>query len=100
MQLRHAFAKKRAQKLIKEKWEKLTPEQSQEFEDWIIAELTEGKERTITKDELKTQITDFGKKHGFPEFPEDAWKELMALFDQTDTNDDGQIDLDEMIAAM
>ena len=57
------------------KWENLTQDQEKEITDWIIEELTTG-EKTITWDEMKKAITDFGKKHGFPALPAAAWKEI------------------------
>merc|ERR1712023_414010 len=92
------FAKKRAQKLIKAKWENLTDEQEQEVEDWIVEELTTG-EGTITKEEAHDAIVAFGEAHGFDPIPAEAWEELEAMFDEADTNGDGAIDLEELSAA-
>merc|ERR1711988_2058522 len=92
------FAKRRAQKLIKAKWENMTDEQEQEIEDWVVAELTTG-EKTITKKEAHDAIVAFGEKHGFPPLPEEAWEELEAMFDAADLNGDGAIDLAELEAA-
>merc|ERR1711879_118855 len=94
----NVFAKKRAQKLIKAKWENLTDAQEQEIEDWVVSELTEG-EGTITKEEAHDAIVAFGEKHGFPPLPEEVWTELEAMFDKADLNDDGAIDLAELEAA-
>ena len=91
------FAKKRAAKLMKAKWENLTPEQEQEIEDWIVKELTTG-EMTITKEEAHDALVSFGETHGFPPIPEEAWEELEAMFDAADTNGDGAIDLEELSA--
>ena len=96
--LHKTFAKRRAQKLMKSRWENLTDEQEQEIEDWVVEELTTG-EGTITKEEAHDAIVAFGEKHGFPPLPEEAWTELEKMFDAADTNNDGQIDLDEMMAA-
>ena len=83
---------------MKAKWENLTDEQEQEIEDWVVEELTTG-EGTITKQEAHDAIVAFGEKHGFPPLPEEAWTELEKMFDEADTNGDGEIDLDEMMAA-
>ena len=96
--LQNTFAKKRAQKLMKAKWENLTDEQEQEIEDWVVEELTTG-EGTITKEEAHDAIVAFGEKHGFPPLPEEAWVELEAMFDEADLNGDGAIDLAELEAA-
>jgi len=82
------FAKKRAQKLMKAKWEDLTEEQEAEIEAWVVEELTTG-EGTITKEEAHDAIVAFGEKHGFPPIPEEAWVELEAMFDEVDTSGDG-----------
>ena len=95
----HVFAKKRAQKLMKQKWEHLTDEQEQEIEDWVVEELTTG-EGTITKEEAHDAIVAFGEKHGLPPVPEEAWEELEAMFDEADLNGDGAIDLAELEAAL
>ena len=84
---------------MKQKWENLTAEQEQEIEDWVVEELTTG-EMTITKQEAHDAIVAFGKKHGFPPIPEEAWDELEAMFDSVDANGDGAIDLAELEAAM
>merc|ERR1712023_277715 len=97
-QVNNMSAKKRAQKLIKAKWENLTDEQEQEIEDWVVEELTTG-EGTITKEEAHDAIVAFGEKHGFPPLPEEAWEELEAMFDEADTDGDGAIDLEELSAA-
>ena len=96
--IHNVFAKRRAQKLMKAKWENLTDEQEKEIEDWVVEELTTG-EGTITKQEAHDAIVAFGEKHGFPPLPEEAWTELEKMFDAADTNGDGAIDLDEMMAA-
>ena len=83
---------------MKQKWENLTPEQEQEIEDWVVEELTTGEE-TITKQEAHDAIVAFGEKHGFEPLPDEAWEELEAMFDEADTNGDGEIDLDELMAA-
>ena len=93
------FAKKRAQKLIKAKWENLTDDQIDEIEAWVTEQLTTG-EGTITKKEAHDALVAFGEKHGFPEIPEEAWDELDAMFDEADTSGDGEIDLAEFSAAM
>merc|ERR1712023_36129 len=36
---RHQLSKRKAQKLLKAKWENLTDEQEQEIEDWVVEEL-------------------------------------------------------------
>ena len=97
--LHNTFAKKRAQKLMKAKWENLTDEQEQEIEDWVVEELTTG-EGTITKEEAHDAIVAFGEKHGLPPVPEEAWEELEAMFDEADLNGDGAIDLAELEAAL
>merc|ERR1712176_865871 len=97
--INNTFAKRRAQKLMKAKWENLTDEQEQEIEDWVVEELTTG-EGTITKKEAQAAIVAFGEKHGFPPLPEEAWEELEGMFDAADTNGDGAIDLAELEAAL
>merc|ERR1712100_455417 len=96
---RHQLSKRKAQKLLKAKWENLTDEQEQEIEDWVVNELTTG-EMTITKQEAHDAIVAFGEKHGFEPLPEEAWVELEKMFDEADTNGDGAIDLEELQAAM
>merc|ERR1712176_1706342 len=96
--INNTFAKRRAQKLMKAKWENLTDEQEQEIEDWVVEELTTG-EGTITKKEAHDAIVAFGEKHGFPPLPKEAWVELEAMFDEADLNGDGAIDLAELEAA-
>ena len=96
--LHNQFAKRRAQKLMKAKWENLTEEQEDEIEAWVVEELTTG-EMTITKQEAHDAIVAFGEKHGFPPLPEEAWVELEAMFDEADLNGDGAIDLAELEAA-
>merc|ERR1712023_411016 len=86
-QLNHVLSKKRAQRLIKAQWDELTDEQMSE------------ENGTITKKEAHDALVAFGKKHDLPEIPPEAWKELEAMFDEVDTNDDGEIDLEEFIAA-
>ena len=88
------FAKKRAQKLMKAKWEELTEAQEDEIEAWVTEELTTG-EKTITKQEAHDALVAFGEKHGFPPIPKEAWVELEAMFDEVDTSGDGEIDLAE-----
>ena len=97
--IHNEFAQRRAQKLMKAKWENLTEAQEQEIEDWVVSELTTG-EKTITKKEAHDAIVAFGEKHGFPPLPEEAWVELEKMFDAADTNGDGAIDLDELQAAL
>ena len=96
-QVHNVFAKKRAQRLIKAKWENLTAEQEQEIEDWIVEQLTTG-EGTITKEEAHDALVSFGEAHGFDPIPAEAWEELEAMFDAADTNGDGAIDLEELSA--
>ena len=80
------------------KWENLTKAQEKEIEDWVVSELTTG-DKTITKAEAEAAIKAFGESHGFEPLPKKAWEELEKMFDAADTNNDGQIDLDEMLAA-
>merc|ERR1711907_472117 len=94
----HKLAHSQIKAHMKTKWENLTDEQEQEIEDWVVEELTTG-EGTITKEEAHDAIVAFGEKHGFPPLPEEAWKELEAMFDEADLNGDGQIDLAELEAA-
>ena len=84
---------------MKQRWENLTDEQEQEIEDWVGEELTTG-EMTITKQEAHDAIVAFGEKHGFPPLPEEAWEALEEMFDAVDANGDGQIDLNELSAAL
>ena len=71
----------------------LTPEQEQEIEDWVEAELADG--GTITKDEAAGAIQDFADKHGFV-ITEEMWEFMEMVFDYVDTNDDGEIDGGEL----
>ena len=82
---------------MRARWENLTEEQVQEIEDWIVEELTTG-EMTITKKEAHDAIVAFGKKHGFPPLPKEAWVELEKMFDEADTNVVGALDLAELQA--
>ena len=84
----NAFAKRKAQKLMKARWENLTDAQEKEIEDWVVSELTTG-DGSITKEEAHDAIVAFGKKHGFEELPDEAWEELEAMFDAADANGDG-----------
>ena len=93
---RHQLSKRKAQKLLKAKWEDLTDEQEQEIEDWVVDELTTGDE-TITKEEAHAAIVAFGEKHGFEPLSEEDWEELEAIFDYVDSNGDGEIDLEELM---
>ena len=97
-EIQNVFAKRRAQKLMKVQWENLTKAQEKEIEDWVVSELTTG-DKTITKAEAEAAIKAFGESHGFEPLPKKAWEELEKMFDAADTNNDGQIDLDEMLAA-
>merc|ERR1711907_659228 len=96
-QVHNMFAKKRAQKLIKAKWEDLSPEQEAEVEAWVTEQLTTG-EGTITKEEAHDALVAFGEKHGFSPISEETWEQLEAMFDEVDTNGDGEIDLEELSA--
>merc|ERR1711988_1622802 len=93
----NAFAKRRAQKLMKAKWENLTEAQEKEIEDWVTSELTTG-DGTITKKEAHDAIVAFGEKHGFEPLDEAAWKELEDMFDHVDADGNGEIDLGELEA--
>ena len=84
---------------MKARWENLTPAQEKEIETWVVSELTTGDE-TITKAEAEAAIKAFGEKHGFEPLPKEAWEELEKMFDAADTNNDGQLDLDEFMAAL
>ena len=84
---------------MKARWENLTKAQEKEIEDWVVSELTTGDE-TITKAEAEAAIKAFGEKHGFEPLPKEAWEELEKMFDAADTNNDGQLDLDEFMAAL
>ena len=81
---------------MKAKWEDLTEEQMAEVEAWIEYELSTG-EMTITKDEAHGAIKSFGEKHGFPPLSKKDWEELEAWFDAVDSNNDGALDLDELM---
>ena len=83
---------------MKARWEKLTKAQEKEIEDWVVEELTTG-EKTITKAEAEAAIKAFGEKHGFEPLPKEAWEELERMFDAADTNNDGQLDLEEIMAS-
>ena len=98
-QLNHVLSKKRAQRLIKAQWDELTDEQIAEVEAWVEEQLSE-ENGTITKAEAHDALVAFGKKHKLPEIPPEAWKELEAMFDEVDTNEDGEIDLEEFMAAV
>ena len=98
LRLSHNHVNTLAHQQSKVKWENLTEKQEQEIETWVVDELTTGDE-TITKAEAEAAIKAFGEKHGFEPLPKEAWEELEKMFDAADTNDDGQIDLDEMMAA-
>ena len=91
------MVKQKARNFMKAKWEDLTEEQVGEIEAWVQAELSTG-EKTITKQEAHDAIVAFGKKHGFPPLSEDDWEELEAWVDSVDTNSDGALDLDELMA--
>ena len=86
--IHNAFAKRRAMKLVKAKWENLTEAQEKEIEDWVTSELSTG-DKTITKEEAHDAIVAFGKKHGFEPLPKEAWVALESMFDEADTNGDG-----------
>ena len=64
----------------------------------MVNELTTG-EKTITWDELKSALTAFGKKHDFEPIPALVWEELKGYFDEADTDNSGDIDLNELQAA-
>ena len=82
---------------MKARWEDLTEEQVAEIEAWVEYELSTG-EMTITKDEAHGAIVGFGEKHGFPPLSKKDWEELEAWFDAVDSNNDGALDLDELMA--
>merc|ERR1712100_479240 len=52
----------------------------------------------ITKKEAYKFFKAFAKKHGYKLTKED-WEELGKMFDDADTNHDGELDLDEVVAA-
>merc|ERR1711907_767718 len=95
----HKLAHSQIKAHMKTKWENLTDEQEQEIEDWVVEELTTGEE-TITKQEAHDAIVAFGEKHGFEPLSEEDWEELEEIFDYVDSNGDGEIDLEELMAAM
>merc|ERR1712100_424898 len=82
---------------IKEEPE-LNSEDEAEIEAWVEHELTTG-DKTITKKEAGDAIAAFAKKKGFKLTKED-WAALEAAFDSVDTNGDGELDLDEDMAAV
>merc|ERR1712100_633794 len=82
---------------IKEEPE-LNSEDEAEIEAWVEHELTTG-DKTITKKEAGDAIAAFAKKKGFKLTKED-WAALEAAFDSVDTNGDGELDLDEVMAAV
>merc|ERR1712100_501022 len=52
----------------------------------------------ITKKEAYKFFKAFAKKHGY-KMTEADWEELGKMFDAADTNHDGELDLDEVVAA-
>ena len=98
LRLSHNHVNTLAHQQSKVKWEKLTKAQQKEIEDWVVEELTTG-EKTITKAEAEAAIKAFGEKHGFEPLPKEAWEELERMFDAADTNNDGQLDLEEIMAS-
>ena len=95
--LHNELIKRKTTHFMKSRWEELTPEQVGEIEAWVEYELTTG-EKTITKQEAHDAIIAFGEKHGFPPLSEEDWEELEAWFDDVDSNGDGALDLDELMA--
>ena len=93
------LAKRHVQSFMKTRWDDLTDEQVAEIEAWVEMELSTG-EKTITKEEAHAAIKAFGKKHGFEPLSKKDWDELEAWFDVVDTNDDGALDLDELMAGL
>merc|ERR1711990_997754 len=92
----HSFTKSKL-KAHQPDWD-LTPEQEADIEEWIVSELTTG-EGTITAEEAHTALTAFAEHHGFT-ISDEEWEELGDFFGSIDTNNDNQIDLEEMLAAM
>ena len=95
--LQNELIKRKTTHFMKARWEDLTEEQIGEIEAWVEYELSTG-EQTITKKEAHDAIVSFGKKHGFPPLSKEDWKELEAWFDSVDTNNDGALDLEELMA--
>ena len=95
---KNALRRVQTKNFIKQRWENLTEAQEKEIADWVESELTTG-EKTITKQEAHDEIVAFGEKHGFEPLPDEAWDELDAMFDAADTNGDGALDLEELMAA-
>ena len=85
--------------MLKAKWDDLSEAQMEEIGAWFEHELTTGEE-TITWDELKQGIKEFGKKHGFKPLPKEIWAEIEKGFKMVDTDNSGSVDLAELEAAM
>ena len=76
----------------------LPPKAEKSLEKWAKSQLTTG-EKTITKDEAEQKITAMDKRFNLG-LTQANWDELEQMFDAADTNNDGQIDLNEFKAAM
>ena len=76
----------------------LDSEDEKEIEEWVTKELTTG-DKTITKKEAAHAIAAFAKKKGY-KISKEEWAALEAAFDSVDTNGDGELDLDEVQAAV
>ena len=77
-------------------WECPSQAQFEEIGAWVHNELTTG-EKTITADEAEAGIKAFAKKHGI-KITKKMEEEAIAGFEQTDTNGDNVLDVDEMTA--
>merc|ERR1711907_541486 len=89
---------KKMKKYIKAKEEpELSSGEEEEIEKWAEHELTTG-DKTITKKEAAEFLAKFAKKHGYKMTKKD-WEEAEKMFDDADTNHDGELDLDEVVAA-
>merc|ERR1712146_721083 len=95
IQMKKVFAQLRKE----EDWPELDSEQEDEIEEWVKSEIGENGKGTITKEEGAKALQAFADKHGF-EVTEEMWKEAEAAFDHVDKNGDGELDVEEIMAAV
>ena len=96
IKLRHTAAPKQMKLTLVTGWECPSQEQFDEISGWVHHELTTG-DKTITADEAEAGIKAFAKKHGI-KITKKMEEEAIAAFEYTDTNNDNQLDVDEMTA--